>query len=102
MNIYHIGKKGLEIATESVKSSRKSPKEPEKAGTQCQDRVCLSKDVLRLLEIEKQAKSPIEEGVRAEVVEKMQKRIREGTYAPESSKVAEKFLAHALQEAGEE
>jgi len=99
MTVYHIGKKGLEITTESVKSSRKPPAKPEKAGTQYQDRVRLSKDVLRLLEIEKQAKSSGQEGVRAEVVEKLQKGIRDGTYAPESRKVADKLLAHALQEA---
>lgn len=102
MNVYHIGKKGLEITAGSAKSTRNPSKEPEKAGTQRQDRVQLSKDVLRLLEIEKQAKGPEQEGVRAEVVQNMQKRIREGTYAPDSRKVAEKLLAQALQDAGEE
>jgi flagellar biosynthesis anti-sigma factor FlgM len=102
MNIYQIGKKGLEIAADTVKSSRKPSKHPEKAGTPNQDRVRLSKDVLRLLEIEKQAKEPGTEGVRAEIVEKMQQRIREGTYAPDSKKVADKLLAQALQEAKEE
>ena len=102
MNIYHIGKKGLEITSEPMKSSRKPSKEPEKTGTQRQDRVQLSKDVLHLLEIEKQARAHEQEGVRAEVVEHMQKRIREGTYAPDSRKVAEKLLAQALQDAGEE
>lgn len=99
MKIYHIDKKGLEISPESVKSSRKPSQKPEKAGVQYQDRVRLSQDALRLMEMERQAKSSAEEGVRPEVVESLQKRIRAGTYAPESGKVAEKILAQAFREA---
>lgn len=102
MKIYSIDKKGLEIPAESVKSSRKSAEGPQKSGTWYQDRVHLSKDALRLMELEKQARAPEGEGARAEVVEKLQKRIREGTYRFESGKVAEKMLAQALRESGGE
>jgi anti-sigma28 factor (negative regulator of flagellin synthesis) len=54
------------------------------------------------MELERQARVPDEEGVRAEIVERLQKRIREGTYRFESGKVAEKMLAQALQESGGE
>jgi flagellar biosynthesis anti-sigma factor FlgM len=102
MKIYSIDKKSLEISAESVKSSRKPAEKPTKAGTRYQDRVQLSKDALRLMELERQARVPDEEGVRAEIVERLQKRIREGTYRFESGKVAEKMLAQALQESGGE
>jgi flagellar biosynthesis anti-sigma factor FlgM len=98
MKVYNIGKNGLEIPAKSAKSQRDAGKGSDQGTKSCQDRVCLSKDVLRLLEMAKQTRGTGQKDVRPEVVERVRREIQEGSYTPDSKEVAEKLIAQALGE----
>ena len=66
---------------------RTGPVKPEGGG---RDQVTLSSGGKEILEAEK-AQAP--EDVRTELVERIRKQIRQGTYAPDSRAVAERWMA---------
>lgn len=100
MKIPNIGKDGLRITTEPVAKSRQSSKTSGKSDRVQQDRVELSRDALQLLESDKRLRSG--EEVRTDLVERLRKQVADGTYAPDSNRVAEKMIAQAAMEPSEE
>ena len=91
MKIYQVGKEGLKIPDETKVSSRKSRETDGKSGPARKDRVFLSQDVQRLIEIEKQRGEAVE--AREELVENIKGKLQKGTYKPDNEQVAEKMLA---------
>jgi flagellar biosynthesis anti-sigma factor FlgM len=102
MKVTYIGKNDLKVSEKPLKPSRQPSKEPARAGEVRQDRLDLSKDVQRLLEIEKSLKGSEEGEVRAELVERLRGEIREGVYKPDSRKVADKMMVEATKRLGED
>ena len=102
MKIPYIGKNDLKVSENPVKPSRPAGNEAAKTGEVRQDRIRLSRDAQKLLEMEKtlKASDPVE--VRAELVERLRSQIQEGAYKPDSRKVAEKMIAEAATSLGEE
>jgi negative regulator of flagellin synthesis FlgM len=102
MKIPYIGKNDLKVSENPVKPSRSAGKEAAKTGEVRQDRIRLSRDAQKLLEMEKtlKASDPVE--VRAELVERLRSQIQEGAYKPDSRKVAEKMIAEAATSLGED
>ena len=92
MKIYHIGKEGLKIPDETKVSSRNAKGTEGRSGPARKDRVLLSQDVQRLIDIEKQQGEAVE--VREERVEHIKGQLQKGTYKPDNEQVAEKMLAH--------
>ena len=78
MKIYQVGKEGLKIPDETKVSSRKSRETDGKSGPARKDRVFLSQDVQRLIEIEKQRGEAVE--AREELVENIKGKLQKGTY----------------------
>jgi len=91
MKIYQVGKEGLKIPDETKVSSRKATETEGKSGPARKDRVILSQDVQRLIEIEKQNGEAVE--VREELVENIKGKLQKGAYKPDNEQVAEKMLA---------
>ena len=95
MKIYDVGKEGLRVTRESGKISRKPADQQGKSGGVVRkDRVLLSKDVQRLMELENRANAASE--VREEVVERLKAEMSQGTYQPDNKKVADKMLARMM------
>jgi len=99
MKIPYIGKNDLKVSENPVKPSRPAGKEAAKTGEVRQDRIRLSRDAQKLLEMEKtlKASDPVE--VRAELVERLRSQIQEGAYKPDSR---EKMIAEAATSLGED
>ena len=96
MKIPYIGKNDLKVAENPVKPSRQTGKEAAKAGEVRQDRIRLSKDAQKLLDMEKGLKAS------DDVEERLRSQIQEGAYKPDSRKVAEKMIAEAATSLGED
>jgi|GEM_PF-5115726 len=102
MKIPYIGKNDLKVAENPVKPSRQADKEAAKTAEVRQDRIRLSKDAQRLLEMEKRLKTSDPAEARAELVERLRSQIEEGAYKPDTRKVAEKMIAEAATNLGED
>jgi flagellar biosynthesis anti-sigma factor FlgM len=100
MKIPYIGKNDLKMPESATKSSRHAGKEASKSGGVRQDRIRLSKDVLQLLEMEKRFSASDDIESRTELVERLQRQIREGRYRPNSREVADKMIAEATRMLG--
>jgi flagellar biosynthesis anti-sigma factor FlgM len=95
MKVPYIGKNDLKVAENPMKPSRQAGKEAAKTGEVRQDRIRLSKDAQKLLEMEKRLKDSDPVEARAELVERLRSQIQQGAYKPDSRKVAEKMIADA-------
>ncbi len=97
MKVYQIGKGELGITKKAGKPSGRSAvgRSPGREGSRG-DRVCLSPEARRLLRLEKHLSASDDLEVRERLVASLQKRIQEGTYEPDSRKVAEKMIAEAV------
>ncbi len=102
MKIPYIGKNDVKVPENAVKSSRHAGKEAAKSGEVRQDRICFSKDVLQLLEMEKRFTASDDVEARTELVERLQRQIKEGGYRPNSREVADKIIAEAAMMLGED
>lgn len=102
MKVPYIGKNDLKVAENPVKPSRQAGKEAAKTVEVRQDRIRLSRDAQKLLEMEKTLKTSDPVEARAELVERLRSQIQEGAYKPDSRKVAEKMIAEAATNLGEE
>ena len=95
MKVPYIGKNDLKVAENPVKPSRPPGKEGTKTGEVRQDRIRLSEDAQKLLQMEKKLKDSEPVEARAELVERLRSQIRHGAYRPDNRKVAEKMIAEA-------
>jgi flagellar biosynthesis anti-sigma factor FlgM len=102
MKVTYIGKSDLKVPEKPAKPSRQVPQEGAKTGEMQQDRVRLSKDVQKLLGMEKGPKGADKSEARAEVVERLRREIKEGRYSPDSRTVADKMIAEAAKTLGED
>ena len=102
MKIPYIGKNDLKVSENPVKPSRPAGKEAAKTAEVRQDRIRLSKDAQQLLEMEKRLKDSDPVEARAELVERLRSQIQKGAYKPDSRKVAEKMIAEAATNLGED
>ena len=102
MKVPYIGKNDLKVAETPVKPSRRAGKEAAKTGEVRQDRIRLSRDAQKLLEMEKTLKTSDPVEARAELVERLRSQIQDGAYKPDSRKVAEKMIAEAATNLGED
>lgn len=102
MKVPYIGKNDLKVAENPVKPSRRAGKEATKTVEVRQDRIRLSRDAQKLLEMEKTLKTSDPVEARAELVERLRSQIQEGAYKPDSRKVAEKMIAEAATNLGED
>jgi flagellar biosynthesis anti-sigma factor FlgM len=102
MKVSYIGKNDLKVSDRTIKPSRQVPKENEKTGEIRQDRLQLSGEAQRLLEMEKHLQAADNAGMRAEVVERLRRQIQEGLYRPDSREVADKMIAEAASLLGED
>jgi flagellar biosynthesis anti-sigma factor FlgM len=100
MKVTYIGKNDLKVSEKPVKPTKpagQNPQDSAKTGEVRQDTVRLSKDVQKLLEMEKSLKGSHEVEARAELVERLRREIKEGVYSPNSRKVADKMIAEAAK-----
>lgn len=103
MKVPYIGKNDLGALEKPLKPSRQPSKEPAaRTGEARQDRLHLSRDVQKLLEIEKRLKGSEEGEVRSELVGRLRSEIRQGVYKPDSRKVADRMIVEAAKRLGED
>ncbi len=100
MKIINMEKIGQMLSKNTARSSEKSSKAIQKSGTGRQDQVHLSKDAQQLLEMKKTTTDADE--IRPEVVSRIQRQLKEGTYAPDNFKVAQKLVDQAIDESSGE
>jgi len=96
MKIFNIDKLTHLISGKANKPADNAGKAPEKPGTARKDQVNLSQDAQQLSQLRKAA-ADLEE-IRPEVIERLQKELKEGTYSPDNQKVAQKIVARAIEE----
>jgi flagellar biosynthesis anti-sigma factor FlgM len=102
MKVTYIGKNDLKVSEKPTRPTRQNPQESAKTGEIRQDTIRLSKDVQKLLEMERSLKGSKEVEARAELVERLRREIQEGAYSPDSRKVADKMIAEAAKTLGED
>ncbi len=102
MKIPYIGKSDVKLPENLEKPSRKEGREPLKGGEARADRIQLSKDVQKLLEMEKRFRASEGPEARAELVDRLRREIDAGVYRPDSRKVAESMIAEASKSRGED
>ncbi len=100
MKIFNMEKIGQMLSNKTARSSEKSSKELQKPGAGRQDQVHLSKDAQRLLEMKKTT-AEVEE-IRHEVVSRIQRQLKEGTYDPDNFKVARKMVDQVIEDSSGE
>ena len=96
MKIFNIEKLNHLISGKSTKRTETAGKPPGKAGAVRQDQVHLSQDAQQLSQLRKAA-DEFEE-IRPEVVQRIQKQLKEGSYSPDNFKVAQKMLSQVIDE----
>jgi len=90
MKIHTLGKDVLAIYEKKPGAPGKPRTGPLKPEAGAGDQVTLSRDGKEILDAEK---AGADEAVRMELVERIRKQIRQGTYAPDSEAVAERWIA---------
>ena len=96
MKIHFIGKNGLKVSDLKGTPSNRPQKLQDGVLRAPQDRVCLSEEVQRMLELERALASSGD--VRSERVETLQRQIAEGKYEPDREEVAMKMLSQLLKD----
>ncbi|MEW6441374.1 MAG: flagellar biosynthesis anti-sigma factor FlgM [bacterium] len=100
MKIQGTGKNGIAVSGAEAPSAKRVKETSGASGAVRKDRVCLSDDLKQIREMERSGRGA--EEVRMHLVEALQKKIREGTYEPDSRKVADKWIGAVLEETSKE